>query len=164
MGCLWRESLKTAQNQPNNNHFEPFVAILWVRSNPWRSKRILGLIFRFQLSDVSSDVVAVISCELVQPRQNLFFCMPTKVRRTAPADPHGSGSALRRHKVCSPRVPRSSLWSQWKRAQPTPWSVPAMKLHFGRGPKLRSRAIELEGGGGTRRGAISAHYTTSVQL
>ena len=35
-------------------------------------------------------------------------------------------------------------------------------MPFGRGPKLRSRAIELEGGGGARRGAISAHERPRV--
>ena len=90
-----------------------------------------------------------------------LLCIPTKVRWTAPADPHGSGSALRWHVIreCSDphcRAIGSSLGTAHV------GSVPAVNLPFGRGPKLRSRAIELEGGSGARRGAISAHERPRV--
>ena len=45
----------------------------------------------------------------------------------------------------------------YKRSESTPWSVPAVDSHLRPRPKTHGRAIELEGGGGARRGAISVH-------
>ena len=101
-----------------------------------------------------------ISRELVRPGQNLASCMPTKVRRTAPR--RTTRLMKRALAACSPGVLRPALWSHRKRSESTPWSVPTVNSHFDRGPKPRSRAIELEGGGGARRGAISAHKRPRV--
>ena len=80
--------------------------------------------------------------------------MPTKVRRNRPRRPRRL--MKRAPAACGPRFLRPALWSHRKRSKSTPWSATAVNSHFGRGPKPRSRAIELEGGGGARRGAISA--------
>ena len=96
----------------------------------------------------------MISRELARPGQNLASLhadkgaanrprRPPRLRKRAPA-------------ACGPRVLQPALWGHRKRSESTPWSVTAVNSHFGRGPKPRSRAIELEGGGGARRGAISA--------
>ena len=87
-------------------------------------------------------------------------CMPTKVRRTAPR--RTTRLMKRVPAACSPGVLRPALWSHRKRSESTPWSVPTVNSHFDRSPKPRSRAIELEGGGGARRGAISAHKRPRV--
>ena len=86
--------------------------------------------------------------------------MPTKVRRTAPR--RTARLMKRAPAACSPGVLRPALWSHRKRSESTPWSVPTVNSHFDRGPKPRSRAIELECGGGARRGAISAHKRPRV--
>ena len=138
----------------------PFAAISSVRSHPWRSKGVSWPLLRSQLSALASEAVTVISRKLARPGQNLASLhadegaadlrrRPQRLWKCAPA-------------AFGPRVLLSSLWSHWKRSEPTPWPAPAINLHFGRGPKLRSRAIELEGGGGARRGAISAHERPRV--
>ena len=58
------------------------------------------------------------------------------------ADEGGASERLRRHPrlrkrapaACTLRVLRTALWSPWKRSESTPWSVPAVSSHFGRGP------------------------------
>ena len=37
--------------------------------------------------------------------------------------------------ACTPRVLGPVLWNRWKRSESTPWSVPGVDSHFGRGPK-----------------------------
>ena len=48
----------------------PLVAISSVRSDPRRSKRVLGVLLRSQLSAVSSDDLTVICRELARPRRH----------------------------------------------------------------------------------------------
>ena len=85
-----------------------------------------------------------------------LLCMPTKeVRRSGYADTHGSGSALRRHvlRECSgPYCGTVGSARNRPRGRSPRWirtSAAAQNTH--------GRAIELEGGGGARRGAISVH-------
>ena len=112
----------------------PFVAISSVWSDLWRSKRVSWPLHRSQMSNVSSDAVTAISRELARP--GIIWA-------SLHADEGGAAERLRRHPrlrkrapaACTPRVLRPALWSRWKRSESTPWSVPAVDLHFGRGPK-----------------------------
>ena len=118
------------------------------------------------MSNVSSDAVTAISRELARP--GIIWA-------SLASDEGGAVERLRRRPrlrkrapaACTPRVLRSSLWSRWKRSESTPWSVPAVEVHFGRGPRNPSgRAIEFEGGGGACRGAIMVQqslFTSALQ-
>ena len=116
----------------------PFVAISSVWSDLWRSKRVSWPLHRSQMSNVSSDAVTAISRELARPG----IIWPS-----LHADEGGAAERLRRHPrlrkrapaACTPRVLRPALWSRWKRSESTPWSVPAVDSHFGRGPKPKVR-------------------------
>ena len=41
----------------------------------------------------------------------------------------------------TPKLLWSALWSPWKRSELTPWSVPAVNSHFGRGPKKQKPRV-----------------------
>ena len=78
----------------------PFVTMLSVRNDPWRSKGVSGPHFRSELSVVSSEAVTVIYRELARSGQNLASLHANEGAVDRPrADPHGSGSALRRHVI-----------------------------------------------------------------
>ena len=116
------------------------------------------------MSNVSSDAVTAISRELARP--GIIWA-------SLASDEGGAVERLRRRPrlrkrapaACTPGVLRHALWNRWKRSESTPWSVPAVDSHFGRDPKPHGRAIELEGGGGARRGAIMVQslFTSALQ-
>jgi len=154
LGSFWGPSrYETARWGARSGTVRRPISSVW--SDLWRSKRVSWPLHRSQMSNVSSDAVTAISRELARPG----IIWPS-----LHADEGGAAERLRRHPrlrkrapaACTPRVLRPALWSCWKRSESTPWSVPAVDSHFGRGP-THGRAIELEGGGGARRGAISVH-------
>ena len=102
----------------------------------------------------------MISRELARPGQNLASLHANEGAANRPRRP--PRLMKRASAACGPRVLWPALWSHRKRSESTLWSVPTVNSRFDRGPKPRSRAIELEGGGGARRGAISAHKRPSV--
>ena len=87
-----------------------------------------------------------------------LLCMPTKeVRRSGYADTLGSGSALRRHvrRGCS-----GPYCGTVRSARNRPRGLVGPRGGFAPRPQptnTHGRAIELEGGGGARRGEISVH-------
>ena len=122
----------------------PFVAILSVRSDPLRSKRVMEALARSQLSAASSEDLKLIYRELARSGHHLA---PWRADQGA-AERFRRSLWLRKRapSACTPRVLRQTLWSPWKRSESTPWSVPAINSHFGRGPNHSRRAIEWRWG------------------
>ena len=111
------------------------------RSSPFRR---FGAIFG--VTNAYRDLFFDLSCQTFH--QMPLRLSPVSSRDLASsaylhADEGGAAERLRRHPrlrkrspaACTPILLSPVLWNRWKRPELTPWSVPAVDSHFGRGPK-----------------------------
>ena len=97
-----------------------FVAISSVRSDPWRSKRVSGMMYRYHSSDASSDDINVISRELSRPGHHLA----PSARRQGAAERFRRPLWLRKcvPSACTPKPLWPTRWNRCKRSESTPLS------------------------------------------